>query len=102
MEHHFDQRVPYSGSGFTAVRKCIHGFANAIAYIESAIAAGLDVTRSRPGLSFFFNAHMDFLTEIAKFRASRRLYARLMRERFGRRMNGPACCGSMPRTADRA
>jgi methylmalonyl-CoA mutase N-terminal domain/subunit len=58
-------------------------FANAIAYIEAAVASGLNVDAFAPRLSFFFNSHSDFLTEIAKFRASRRLYARLMRERFG-------------------
>jgi len=70
-------------AGSTAVQEVAFTFANAIAYIESAIAAGLDIDDFAPRLSFFFNAHMDFLTEIAKYRASRRLYARLMKERFG-------------------
>jgi methylmalonyl-CoA mutase N-terminal domain/subunit len=70
-------------AGSTAVQEVAFTFANAIAYIESAVAAGLDVDAFAPRLSFFFNAHMDFLEEIAKFRASRRLYARLMKERFG-------------------
>ncbi len=70
-------------AGSTAVQEIAFTFANAIAYIEAAIATGLDVDAFAPRLSFFFNAHMDFLTEIAKFRASRRLYARLMKERFG-------------------
>src|ERR1700749_2427386 len=70
-------------AGSTAVQEVAFTFANAIAYIESAIAAGLDVDAFAPRLSFFFNAQMDFLTEIAKFRAARRLYARLMKERFG-------------------
>ena len=70
-------------AGSTAVQEVAFTFANAIAYIESAIAAGLDVDAFAPRLSFFFNAQMDFLGEIAKFRASRRLYARLMKERFG-------------------
>jgi methylmalonyl-CoA mutase N-terminal domain/subunit len=65
------------------VQEVAFTFANAIAYIESAIAAGMDVDSFAPRLSFFFNAHSDFLTEIAKFRAARRLYARLMRDRFG-------------------
>src|SRR5580693_5396326 len=69
-------------AGSTAVQEVAFTFANAIAYIESAIAAGLDVDTFAPRLSFFFNAHMDFLTEIAKFRAARRLYARLMKDRF--------------------
>jgi methylmalonyl-CoA mutase, N-terminal domain len=58
-------------------------FANAIAYVQAAIDAGLDVNRFGQRLSFFFNAHNDFLEEIAKFRAARRLWARLMRDRFG-------------------
>jgi methylmalonyl-CoA mutase N-terminal domain/subunit len=70
-------------AGSTAIQEVAFTFANAIAYIESAIAAGLDVDSFAPRLSFFFNAHSDFLTEIAKFRAARRLYAHLMRDRFG-------------------
>ena len=58
-------------------------FANAIAYVEAAQAAGLDVNSFGQRLSFFFNAHNDFLEEIAKFRAARRLWARIMRDRFG-------------------
>jgi methylmalonyl-CoA mutase N-terminal domain/subunit len=70
-------------AGSTAVQEVAFTFANAITYIESALQAGLDVDAFAPRLSFFFNSHMDFLTEIAKFRASRRIYARLMKERFG-------------------
>ena len=70
-------------AGSTAVQEVAFTLANAIAYIEAAIAAGLDVDSFAPRLSFFFNAHVDFLTEVAKFRAARRLYARIMRERFG-------------------
>src|SRR5580698_9466308 len=70
-------------AGSTAVQEVAFTFANAIAYIEAAIAAGLNVDSFAPRLSFFFNAHSDFLTEIAKFRAARRLYAKLMRDRFG-------------------
>ena len=58
-------------------------FANAIAYVQAAIDAGLDVNRFGQRLSFFFNAHNDFLEEVAKFRAARRLWARIMRDRFG-------------------
>jgi methylmalonyl-CoA mutase N-terminal domain/subunit len=72
-------------AGSTAVQEVAFTFANGIAYIEAAIAAGLDVDSFAPRLSFFFNAQLDFLTEIAKFRAARRLYARLMRDRFGAR-----------------
>ena len=72
-------------AGSTAVQELAFTFANAIAYIEAAIAARLDVDAFAPRLSFFFNAHSEFLTEIAKFRAARRIYAKLMRERFGAR-----------------
>src|SRR5690348_7183267 len=72
-------------AGSTAVQELAFTFANAIAYIEAALAAGLAVDSFAPRLSFFFNAHSDFLEEIAKFRAARRLYAGLMRDRFGAR-----------------
>src|ERR1700722_8482827 len=77
-------------AGSTAIQEVAFTFTNAIAYIEAAIAAGLEVDRFAPRLSFFFNAHTNFLEEIAKFRAARRLYARLMRERFGAR--NPKSC----------
>ncbi len=70
-------------AGSTAVQEIAFTFANAIAYVQAAIDAGLDVNRFGQRLSFFFNAHNDFLEEVAKFRAARRLWARLMRERFG-------------------
>ncbi len=70
-------------AGSTAVQEVAFTFANAIAYARSAIDAGLDVNVFGQRLSFFFNAHNDFLEEIAKFRAARRLWARLMRDRFG-------------------
>jgi methylmalonyl-CoA mutase N-terminal domain/subunit len=70
-------------AGSSAVQELAFTFADAIAYIEAAIAAGLDKDAFAPRLSFFFNAHSDFLEEIAKFRAARRIYAKLMRERFG-------------------
>ena len=62
-------------AGSTAVQEIAFTFANAIAYVEAAIKAGLDVDSFAPRLSFFFNAHSDFLTEIAKFRAARRMWA---------------------------
>ncbi|MBV9612329.1 MAG: methylmalonyl-CoA mutase [Acidobacteriaceae bacterium] len=74
-------------AGSTAVQEVAFTLANAIAYIEAAIAAGLEVDSFAPRLSFFFNAHNNFLEEIAKYRAARRLYARLMRERFGARLD---------------
>jgi len=70
-------------AGSTAVQEIAFTFANAMAYVESAIAAGLDVNTFGQRLSFFFNAHNDFLEEVAKFRAARRLWARIMRDRFG-------------------
>jgi methylmalonyl-CoA mutase N-terminal domain/subunit len=69
-------------AGSTAVQEVAFTFANAIAYIEAALARGLDIDAFAPRLSFFFNAHSNFLEEIAKFRAARRLYARLMQSRF--------------------
>ena len=72
-------------AGSTAVQELAFTFANAIAYIDAAIAAGLAVDSFAPRLSFFFNSHNDFLEEIAKFRAARRIYAYLMRDRFGAR-----------------
>jgi methylmalonyl-CoA mutase N-terminal domain/subunit len=70
-------------AGSTAVQEVAFTLANAIAYIEAALQAGLSVDSFAPRLSFFFNAHNDFLEEIAKFRAARRIYATLMKERFG-------------------
>ena len=69
-------------AGSTAVQEVAFTFAHAIAYVQSAVDAGLDVNRFGERISFFFNAHNDFLEEIAKFRAARRLWARLMRDRF--------------------
>ena len=70
-------------AGSTAVQEVAFTFANAIAYVEAARRAGLDVDSFGQRLSFFFNAHNDFLEEVAKFRAARRLWARIMRDRFG-------------------
>jgi methylmalonyl-CoA mutase N-terminal domain/subunit len=70
-------------AGSTAVQEVAFTLANAIAYVQAAIDAGLDVDDFAPRLAFFFNAHSNFLEEIAKFRAARRLWARTMRERFG-------------------
>ena len=70
-------------AGSTATQEVAFTLADAIAYIEAAVNAGLDVDSFAPRVSFFFNAHNDFLEEIAKFRAARRLYAHLMKERFG-------------------
>ena len=70
-------------AGSTAVQEVAFTLAHASAYVQSAIDAGLDVNQFGQRISFFFNAHNDFLEEIAKYRAARRLWARLMRDRFG-------------------
>jgi methylmalonyl-CoA mutase N-terminal domain/subunit len=70
-------------AGSTAVQEVAFTLANAIAYVAAAIEAGLDVDQFGQRISFFFNAHNNFLEEIAKFRAARRLWARIMRDRFG-------------------
>ncbi|MEJ7607527.1 MAG: methylmalonyl-CoA mutase family protein [Bryobacteraceae bacterium] len=72
-------------AGSTAVQEVAFTLANAIAYIQAAIDAGLAIDDFAPRLSFFFNSHNDLLEEVAKFRAVRRLYARLMKEKFGAR-----------------
>jgi methylmalonyl-CoA mutase N-terminal domain/subunit len=70
-------------AGSTAVQEVAFTLANGIAYVEAAIKAGLDVDEFAPQLSFFFNAHNNFLEEIAKFRAARKLWASIMLDRFG-------------------
>jgi len=70
-------------AGSSAVQEVAFTLADGIAYVEAAIEAGLDVDVFGPRLSFFFNSHLDFFEEIAKFRAARRLWARIMKERFG-------------------
>jgi len=69
-------------AGSTEVQEVAFTLANGIAYVEAAVAAGLPVDEFAPQLSFFFNAHNEFLMQIAKFRAARRLWARTMRDRF--------------------
>ncbi len=87
------QEVPYwntisiSGyhireAGSTAVQEVAFTLANGIAYVEAALKAGLDIDSFAGQLSFFFNAHNNLLEEVAKFRAARRMWARIMRERF--------------------
>jgi len=70
-------------AGSNAAQEIGFTLANGIAYVQAAIDAGLDVDAFAPRLSFFFNSHINFLEEIAKFRATRRLWANIMRERFG-------------------
>ncbi len=74
-------------AGSTAIQEVAFTLANAIAYIQAAMDAGLEVDSFAPRLSFFFNAHNNFLEEVAKFRAARRLYAKIMRERFGAKLD---------------
>jgi methylmalonyl-CoA mutase N-terminal domain/subunit len=69
-------------AGSTAVQEVAFTLGNGMAYVEAAIKAGLDVDKFAPRLSFFFNAHSNFLEEVAKFRAARRMWARIMREHF--------------------
>ena len=70
-------------AGATAVQELAFTLADAIAYVQAAVEAGLDVDTFAPQLSFFFNAHNNFFEEIAKFRAARRMWAKIMRDRFG-------------------
>ena len=70
-------------AGSTAAQEVAFTLANGIAYVQAARDAGLDIDRSAPRFSFFFNAHNNFFEEVAKFRAARRLWARLMRDHFG-------------------
>ncbi len=70
-------------AGATAVQEVAFTLANGISYVQAALDAGLGVDQFGPRLSFFFNAHLDFLEEVAKFRAARRLWARIMKTRFG-------------------
>ena len=72
-------------AGSTAVQELAFTLANAVAYVEAAREAGLEVDSFAPRLSFFFNSHNNFFEEVAKFRAARRLWARIMKEQFGAR-----------------
>lgn len=70
-------------AGATAIQEVAFTLADGIAYVEAAVKAGLDVDEFAPRLSFFFNAHNDLFEEVAKFRAARRVWAHIMKERFG-------------------
>jgi methylmalonyl-CoA mutase, N-terminal domain len=72
-------------AGSTAAQELAFTLANGFAYVEAAVAAGLDVDAFAPRLSFFFNSHVDFFEEVGKFRAARRIWARWMTERYGAR-----------------
>ncbi len=72
-------------AGSTAVQELAFTLADGLTYVQACIDRGMDVDEFAPRLSFFFNAHMDFFEEIAKYRAARRMWARFMKERFGAR-----------------
>ncbi|MFQ6675392.1 MAG: methylmalonyl-CoA mutase [Fidelibacterota bacterium] len=86
-------------AGSTAVQEVAFTFANGIAYVQSAIDRGLDVDDFAPRISFFFNAHLDLFEEVAKFRAARRLWARIMKDRFGARNPKAMMCRFHTQTA---
>ena len=75
-------------AGATAVQELAYTLADGFAYVELGISRGLDVDRFAPGLSFFFNSHIDFFEELSKFRAARRIWSRWMRERYGAKDEG--------------
>lgn len=78
-------------AGATAIQELAFSFANAIAYVKAAIERGLAVDSFAPRLSFFFNAHNNLFEEVAKFRAARRLWAEIMKQRF--KAKAPRSCG---------
>jgi len=79
-------------AGSTAAQELAFTFANGIAYVQAAMDKGMDVDIFGPQLSFFFNAHNDLFTEIAKFRAARRLWAKIMKKRFGAKNKKAMLC----------
>ena len=88
-------------AGSTAVQEIAFTLANGIAYVEAAIAAGMDIDAFAPRLSFFWNAHNNLFEEVAKYRAARRMWARIMTERFDAKDPRRRCCVSTPRLVDR-
>jgi methylmalonyl-CoA mutase N-terminal domain/subunit len=86
-------------AGSTAAQELAFTLANGFAYVEAAVAAGVDVDVFAPRLSFFFNSHIDFFEEIGKFRAARRIWARWMRERYGARQERSLLCRFHSQTA---
>ena len=79
-------------AGSTAAQELAFTFSNGVAYVEAALNKGLDIDKFGPQLSFFFNAHNDLLTEVAKFRAARRLWAKIMKNRFGAKNEKSMLC----------
>ncbi|MEQ8716763.1 MAG: methylmalonyl-CoA mutase family protein [Acidimicrobiales bacterium] len=86
-------------AGSTAAQELAFTLANGFAYVEAAVAAGLDVDAFAPRLSFFFNSHTDFFEEIGKFRAARRIWARWMKERYGAQNERSLLCRFHTQTA---
>ena len=86
-------------AGSTAAQELAFTLADGFAYVELGVQRGLDVQRFAPRLSFFFDAHIDFFEEIAKFRAARRIWARWLRDRYG--ATDPACAAAALPHADR-
>jgi methylmalonyl-CoA mutase N-terminal domain/subunit len=86
-----DLRVPHPRGGLDAAQELAFTLADGFAYVDAAIERGLEVDEFAPRLSFFFNAHIDFFEEIAKYRAARRIWARELRDRYGR--EEPALAG---------
>ena len=84
-------------AGSTAAQELAFTLADGFGYVELGLARGLDVEEFAPGLSFFFDAHIDFFEEIAKFRAARRIWARWMRDVYGARATRRSGCASTPR-----
>src|SRR5665213_3928404 len=70
-------------AGSTAVQEVAFTLANGMTYVQAALDAGMEIDAFAPRLSFFFNAHSNLLEEVAKFRAARRMWARIMKEHFG-------------------
>ena len=93
-------------AGSTAAQELAFTLADGFAYVELGLSRGLDIEQFAPGLSFFFDAHLDFFEEIAKFRAARRIWARWLRDVYGAHdREGPAAAVPHPdrrRLADRA
>ena len=87
-------------AGATAAQEVAFTLADGIAYVDAAIKAGLDVDTFAGRLSFFFNSHNDLLEEVAKFRAARRIWARVMKERFGARKSVLKCYVSHSKPVD--
>ena len=86
-------------AGSTAAQELAFTLANGFAYVEAAVAAGVDVDEFSGRLSFFFNAHNDFFEEIGKFRAARRIWARWMKQRYGATKERSMLCRFHTQTA---